>query len=94
MVTGIVLTGAGAFSAGIFGLAYLMPASGTCHSNCDRDESVLMVSGFGALVGLGVGIPLIAYGKQRAPADSYRSRISAAPWLTANSGGLSLSGNF
>lgn len=102
MVTGIVFMGAGAVSAGLFGLAFLGPSM--CHSSepgdCEPDSTLMIGGAVGAFLGFGIGIPLLSYGKQRVPAHTQRSGLThrsgliAAPWVSAHSTGLSLSGNF
>jgi hypothetical protein len=94
MVTGIVVTAAGGMSAGLFLLAFTF--GGDCSEpGCGGGEHAgMMVGGaIGAIVGLGVGIPLINYGRQWVPATR-RDALVLSPWITANSGGLRLFGNF
>jgi hypothetical protein len=96
MVTGIVFSGAAALSAGVFGLTYV--TTNMCSSSDpqhDCGNSTLMVAtGVGALVGIGVGIPLIIVGSQRVPNEEAARPIVLTPWASSNSGGLSLSGSF
>lgn len=96
MVTGIVLTGLGAMSGGLFGLAYYFHdmCSSPEPNGCDGHSTLMVATGVGALVGLGVGIPLIVVGAGRVPNEQATRRLVLSPWASSKSGGLSLSGNF
>jgi hypothetical protein len=96
MVTGIVVTALGAQSLGLLGLVYI--SDNMCSSpepnGCKPHSTLTMVLGTGALVGLGVGIPMIVVGATRVPNEQATHRIVLTPWAASGSGGLTLSGNF
>jgi hypothetical protein len=96
MVTGIAFTVAGGMGAAFFLLGYMPIGNCSPHDHCEGNSTMMIGGGIGALVGFGVGIPLILYGKERVPANSYRSAsdVGAPLRLTMYPGGLSLSGNF
>jgi hypothetical protein len=96
MVTGIVLSGLGAMSGGLFGFAYYVQNMCTSSepNGCDGRSTLMVATGVGALVGLGVGVPLIFVGAPSVPNEEAAQRVVLSPWASRNSGGLSLSGNF